>query len=357
MNNQGKVIERFLGLEWVKDTTPTAIKENLVGFLVRHGLSISRIRGQGYHGQSNMRAEFNNVQRQIQDEYPFAFYVHCFACQLEQILVYVSSSSSSAISYFFYNVSVIVNATSASCMTKDAEKRRQAILEKLEIGEISKTDKHQEVLGETRWGSPHTTLNCIDTMWDSVLEVLMIVAEHGCRDSRASVSIETMESFEFVFILKLMLKLFAIMNELSLVLQSKDKDMVQFVGLLVDVNERLETLRANDWEALFEDVKTFCDANEILVPNMDEQIPSMGHSRLNGITVSQFHYYHDQIFFAAIDSIRTEIAHRFNDGSMDLLVRFSCLDPRRNFSQFVWTKLLNLQIFILKISLRMIMQL
>lgn len=104
----------------------------------------------------------------------------------------------------------------------------------------------------------------------------MIVDEHGCRDSRASFSIETMESFEFVFILKLMLKLFAIMNELSLVLQRKDKDIIQAVGLLVDVNERLETLRANGWEALFEDVKSFCDANGILVPNMDEHIPSMG---------------------------------------------------------------------------------
>lgn len=60
----------------------------------------------------------------------------------------------------------------------------------------------------------------------------------------------------------------------------------------------------------------------------------MGHSRLDGITVSQLHYYRVQIFFAAIDSIITEIGHRFNDGSMDLLVRFSCLDPRKNFSLF-----------------------
>jgi hypothetical protein len=337
VNKQGKVIERFLGLQCVKDTTPTAIKGNLVGFLVRHGLSISRIRGQGYHGQSNMRVEFNNVQRQIQDEYPYAFYVHCFACQLEQILVSVSSSSSSAVSYFFHNVPIIVNAMSAPCTTKDAEKRRQAILDKLDGGEISKRDKStlkETKWGETKWGSHHTTLNRIDTMWDAVLEVLMIVDEHGPRGSRASLSIETMESFEFVFILKMMLKLFVIIKELSLVLQKKDQDTIQAVRLLVVVNERLETLRNNGWEALFEDAKSFCDANEIPVPNMDEQIPSMGHSRLGGVTVSQLHYYRVQIFFAAIDSVRTEISHRFNDGSMNLLVHFSCLDPRRNFSQF-----------------------
>lgn len=334
MNKQGKVIERFLGLESVEDTTLTAIQGCLVGFLVQHGLSISRIRGQGYHGQSNMRGEFNDLQRQIRGEHPYAFYVHCFASQLESILVSVSSSSSAAISYFFYNVPVIVTAMSASCMTKDAEKCRQTILDKLESGVIPKRDKHQEVPGETKWGSYQTTLNRIDTMWESVFEVLMIVDEHGCPDSRASVSIETIESFEFVFILKMMLKLFAIINELSLILQQKDQDISQAMGLLVDVNERLKTLRDNGWDALFEDVKKFCAANEILVPNMDEHIPSMGHSRLSGITVSQLHYYRVQIFFAAIDSIRTEMAHRFNDVSMDLLVRFSCLDPKRNFSQF-----------------------
>jgi hypothetical protein len=79
-----------------------------------------------------MRGEFNNMQRQIRDEYPYASYVHCFACQLEQIFVSVSSSSSSAISYFFYNVPIIVNATSAPCMTNDAEKCRQGILHKLD---------------------------------------------------------------------------------------------------------------------------------------------------------------------------------------------------------------------------------
>ena len=164
MNKQGKVIERFLGLESVEDTTLTAIQGCLVGFLVRHGLSISRIRGQGYHGQSNMRGEFNDLQRQIRGEHPYAFYVHCFASQLESILVSVSSSSSAAISYFFYNVPVIVTAMSASCMTKDAEKCHQTILDKLESGVIPKRDKHQEVPGETKWGSYQTTLNRIDTM-------------------------------------------------------------------------------------------------------------------------------------------------------------------------------------------------
>uniref|UniRef100_A0A0A9FAG1 Uncharacterized protein n=1 Tax=Arundo donax TaxID=35708 RepID=A0A0A9FAG1_ARUDO len=126
-----------------------------------------------------------------------------------------------------------------------------------------------------------------------------------------------MESFEFVFILKMMLKLFAITNELSLVLQRMYQDIVHTVGLLVDVNERLKTLMDNGWEALFEDVKNFCAANDIEVPNMDEHRPIFGRSRLDGITITQLHHYRVRIFFAAIDSIRTDMAHRFNDVSLD----------------------------------------
>ncbi|TVU32376.1 hypothetical protein EJB05_24105 [Eragrostis curvula] len=342
VNKQGKVVERFLGLEWVNDTTPTAIKGYLVGLLARHGLSISRIRGQGYNGDSNMRGDFNDVQRQIRDENSHAFYVHCFAFQLESLLVSISSSSSGPISFFFNNVSMIVAATSKPCMTDDAEKRRRAVLDWLESCELFSRHRLQEVPGDTKWGSHHTTLGLIDTMWDLVLEVLMIVDESGCRDSRASLSITEMETFEFVFILKMMLKLFAMTNELSLVLQRKDQDIIQAVGLVVDVNERLKTLRDNGWEALLEDVKNFCVAKDIEVPNMDEHRTMFGRSRLDGITVTELHHYRVQIFFAAIDSIRTEMAHRFNDAALDLLVSFSCLDPRRNFSQFDVDKLARL---------------
>ncbi|EEC75544.1 hypothetical protein OsI_12173 [Oryza sativa Indica Group] len=39
-------------------------------------------------------------------------------------------------------------------------------------------------------------------------------------------------------------------------------------------------------------------------------------------------------FFAALDSIITEMNHRFNEVLSELLVCFSCLDPRESFSKF-----------------------
>jgi len=73
------VIERFLGIEEVPDTSSLSLKNTLDGMFASHGLSMSRLRGQGYDGASNMRGEFHGLQRRILDENPYAFYIHCFA--------------------------------------------------------------------------------------------------------------------------------------------------------------------------------------------------------------------------------------------------------------------------------------
>ena len=130
-------MERFLGLKHMEDTTSLSLKKSLLDVLVEYGLSIYRLRGQGYDGASNMRGEFNGLQKQIRDENPHAFYVHCFAHQLQLVIVVVSTCCSSFSDFFNY-VSLIVTSASSSCRRKDIliAEHRNTILEKLDGGEI-----------------------------------------------------------------------------------------------------------------------------------------------------------------------------------------------------------------------------
>ena len=111
-------MERFLGLQHVQSCTAIALKEALVGMLSSHNLSISMLRGQGYDGASNMRGEFNRVQKLIRDENLYAFYVYCFAHQLQLVVVAISTSSADITDFFNY-VPLIVNNVGAFCMRKD----------------------------------------------------------------------------------------------------------------------------------------------------------------------------------------------------------------------------------------------
>jgi hypothetical protein len=137
VNARGEVIERFLGLREVADTSSSSLKLALDGMLASHGLSISRIRGQGYDGASNMRGEFSGLQRQILDENPYAFYIHCFAHQLQLVVVSVAKCCSSIFD-FFQTSTLIVSTVNASCKRRDnlSQKHHDDLVRRLESGEI-----------------------------------------------------------------------------------------------------------------------------------------------------------------------------------------------------------------------------
>ena len=101
-------MDRFLGLKQVKETSAAALKSAFVEMLASHNLPTARMRGQGYDGASNMRGEFNGLQKLIRDDNPCAFYVLCFAHQL-QLIVAAISECCSGIKDFFDHVNLIVD--------------------------------------------------------------------------------------------------------------------------------------------------------------------------------------------------------------------------------------------------------
>ena len=44
VNKDGMIVERFLGLKHVEDTTSNALKKSLLEMLAKYGLSVARLR-------------------------------------------------------------------------------------------------------------------------------------------------------------------------------------------------------------------------------------------------------------------------------------------------------------------------
>ena len=90
MNEKGNVVESFLGVELVTSTTTSSLKGKIDAVLSRHGLSISKCRGQGYDGASNMNGEFKGLKTLILRENESTYYIHCFTHQFQLALVVVA---------------------------------------------------------------------------------------------------------------------------------------------------------------------------------------------------------------------------------------------------------------------------
>lgn len=101
-------------------------------------------------------------------------------------------------------------------------------------------------------------------------------------------------------------------------------------------------MRESGWENLFDEVRQFCEAKGIPVPNMSDEIPVRGRSRRDGFTITNLHYYRAEIFYVVVDKICAEMNHRFSEATTELLICFSCLDPKNSFSKFDVNKIARL---------------
>ena len=85
-----------------------------------------------------MQGEFNSLKTLILKENPYAFYVHCFAHQLQLALVAVAKKYIQVASIFL-TIAGVINIVGASTKRRDRLHQLQAtkIIEALDSGEIS----------------------------------------------------------------------------------------------------------------------------------------------------------------------------------------------------------------------------
>ncbi|XP_019238872.1 PREDICTED: zinc finger MYM-type protein 1-like [Nicotiana attenuata] len=157
VNKEGEVIERFVGIVHVSNTSAMSLKKAICSFLSNHSLSPTQIRGQGYDGASNMQGELNGVKTLILNKSLSAYCIHCFAHQLQLTLVALAKKHSD-VDDFFCIVTNVLHIVGAYFKRRDLLRVHQAekLEELLKSGEVHtgrglNQERGLQRPGDTRW--------------------------------------------------------------------------------------------------------------------------------------------------------------------------------------------------------------
>ncbi|XP_076938525.1 uncharacterized protein LOC143606743 [Bidens hawaiensis] len=226
------VKESLVGVAHVNNTSSATLKEAIVSLLSNNQLSIDQVRGQGYDGASNMRGKFNGLKALILRDNPSAHYIHCFAHQLQLVIVVVAKKHADG-KEFYESLGMVVNTVGDSCKRKDMmlELKRERVKNEILLGEI-KTGKglNQEVslarAGDTRWGSHHRTITSLLKLIPEVVEVLQFIKLDGDSVQQkyyVKCILSYFKTLEFVFYIHLLDEILGLTNALSKHLQKRVK--------------------------------------------------------------------------------------------------------------------------------------
>ena len=100
VSKDGHVMKRFLAMVHVPDASAIFLKNAIDCPFTKHGLSLSRLRGQRYDGASSMRGEFKGFKALFLKENPYVRYVNCFVHHLQLVFVAVDKDNQ-IVSEFF----------------------------------------------------------------------------------------------------------------------------------------------------------------------------------------------------------------------------------------------------------------
>ncbi|XP_066323741.1 uncharacterized protein [Miscanthus floridulus] len=352
----GRPCEHFIGVVHVDDTTSLSLKEAIKGLLDSNGLSMTRIRGQGYDGASNMKGDIKGLKTLIMKESPSAYYIHCFAHQLQLVLVAVAKGNTDC-KTFFDQVSILLNIVGVSFkrhgMLRNA--RLKNVNKSLQCGELESGSGLNQEMGlprpsDTRWGSYYKTICSIITMYSSIHDVLIeLGADIAYKDDWTKIHfvLGAFETFEFVFFVHLMYVILEYTNELSECLQRKDQDILNAISLVNVAKSRMQQLRSDGWDKFHKTVTSFCITHGVEVPAMDDAYVPYGKSTRYARARNQKNddHFRREVYIGVIDQISQKLDNRFDEINMELLSCMSAFSPSKSFASFDAQKLRRLAEF------------
>nr|XP_033515032.1 uncharacterized protein LOC104107949 [Nicotiana tomentosiformis] len=229
----GSVVEHFIGIVHVRNTSTLCLKEAIVDYLAQHSLSLSYVRGQCYDGESNMQEDLRGLKTLIQQKSKFAYSIYYFAHQLQLTLVAVSKKCLE-VGELVLSISNLLNIVVCSFKRMDYLRESQAekVQEALDMGELETGRGLNQELGlaraaDTHWDSHYKSFKNFISMFGSIIDVLdTIVVDARTLEERAKAKeyLSTCQTFE-------------------------EQDIANAILLVEVAKKQLQKLREEEWDS------------------------------------------------------------------------------------------------------------
>lgn len=277
-----KIEERFIGFFDVsKNKTATGLSEVILNEILKWNIS-KKLVCQTYDGASVMAGEKNGVQSIIQNIYPMAIFIHCYAHQLNLVLLH-GAKTIKDIKLFISNLTMFHSF-------------------------FSRSSKRNELLREqgfrlpnqcnTRWNYHSRAALTIKLHFNELKNAVSHVVDEPGWDSisicSASGILNIMNNNKFVYLLVLFSKIFVFTDHTFCVLQTKSTIDVKYcVNELKSLSSRLTDLRNENF--IDDIIKCAVELNTDLKYTNEE------HANLHRLT------------YEIIDSLTIQMNIRFKD--------------------------------------------
>lgn len=334
---KGLIHEEFLGFTLATDLTSNGLKDFIVNNIEKWGIDIKDCVSQAYDGAAVMSGKIKGVQTQIREIVDWALYVHCFAHQLNLVVVDTSKSIREA-SDFFAVLSRLYNFISGSYVHNlwiNIQKEKFPNQATVEL----------KRLADTRWASHVSACNAVYEKLSSIIHLLDTICNDSNRDRACEAkSIKALVDFNFIFLLHVFKDLLKEVKIVSCYLQNPSMNYCEASDLIKNMVETLENMRsAKQCSEYIQLAKTLCikyDINDICQlysqrkrkppTNISDAIITENIGLVNNISdiYNEDDYIRKSIFLPIIDKALVELNSRFSSGNMGVLTGICAFNPR-----------------------------
>lgn len=317
-----KIREDFLQFVPVFDVTGKGLAESIIENLVKFGLDVSFLRGQGYDGAASMSGKVRGAHAFIQQDNPLAVYSHCAAHNFNLVVTDTC------------NIPLIRNSLGTLEMVRTffgPPKRRQILNDVLE----SLTDVRARSLKRTtltRWIERLRSAQDFKELYGCVVSALEKIQEFDNKTTShdAMILLATITKGDFVVCSVILSELFALGESICRQLQRQDIDFAELVNIARDLKRELLAMRENvddTFSRLFLEAKKLASSNGVEIKQ--PRISTKQAHRANQDTGDDVEgYYKVSVFIPFLDAFICSLQERFLT-HCELFNSFNCLLPRK----------------------------